>query len=69
MPQATIILFGYFEIDMGAKIQFSNKFHGIFFTRKIVTLAKSGQFTSKNVPVKLIRKFDFGIHNYFQISK
>ena len=69
MPQATIMLFGYFEIVMDAKIKFSNKFYGIFFTRKMVTLAKSGHFTSKNVPVKLIRKFDFGIHNYFKISK
>ena len=69
MPQATIMLFGYFEIVMDAKIKFPNKFYGKYFTRKMVTLAKSGHFTSKIIPVKFIRKFDFGIHNYLKISK
>ena len=62
MPQATIMLFGYFEIVMDAKIKISIKFYGKYFTRKMVTLAKSGHFTSKIVPVKFIWKFDFGIH-------
>ena len=69
MPQATIMLFGYFEIVMDAKIKFPNVFYGKYFTRKMVTLAKSGHFTSKIIPVKFIRKFDFGIHNYLKISK
>ena len=54
---------------MDAKIKFPNKFYGKYFTRKMVTLAKSGHFTSKIIPVKFIRKFDFGIHNYLKISK
>ena len=57
------MLFGYFEIVMDAKIKFPNKFYGNNFTRKMVTLAKSGHFTSKIIPVKFIRKFDFGMHN------
>ena len=69
MPQATIMLFGYFEIVMDAKIKFSNKFYGNIFTRKMTTLAKSGHFTSNIFPVKFIRKFYFGIHNYLKISK
>ena len=48
---------------MDAKIKFPNVFYGKYFTRKMVTLAKSGHFTSKIIPVKFIRKFDFGIHN------
>ena len=54
---------------MDAKIKFPNKFYKKYFTRKMVTLAKSGNFTSKIIPVKFIRKFDFGIHNYLKISK
>ena len=42
MPQATIMLFGYFEIVMDAKIKIPIKFYGKYFTRKMVTLAKSG---------------------------
>ena len=66
---AAIMLFGYFEIDMDAKIKFPNKFYMTNFTRKMATLAKSGHFTSKIIPVKFIKKFDFGIHNYLKISK
>ena len=69
MPQATIMLFGYVEIVMDAKIKFSNKFYRNIFTRKMVTLAQSGHFTSKICPVKFIRNFFFGIHNYLKISK
>ena len=69
MPQATIMLFGYFEIVMDAKIKISIKFYGKYFTRKMVTLAKSGHFTGKIFPVKFNRNFDFGIHNYLKISK
>ena len=54
---------------MHAKIKFPSKFYGKYFTRKMVTLAKSGHFTSKIIPAKFIRKFDFGIHNYLKISK
>ena len=54
---------------MDAKIKFPNKFYGKYFTRKMVTLAKSGHFTSKNFHVKFIRKFDFAIQHYLKISK
>ena len=50
MPQATTMLVGYFEIVMDAKIKFSIKFYGKIFARKMVTLAKSGHFTSKLFP-------------------
>ena len=66
---AAIMLFGYFEIDMDAKIKFPNKFYMTNFTRKMATLAKSGHFTGKNFHVKFIRKFDFAIHHYLKISK
>ena len=69
MPYASTMLFGYFEIVLDDKIKFPNKFYVNNFTRKMATLAKSGHFTSKIIPVKFIRKFDFGIHNYLKISK
>ena len=37
MPQATIMLFGYFEIVMDAEIKFPNEFYGNNFTRKMTT--------------------------------
>ena len=63
------MLFGYSEIGMDAKIKFPNKFYGNNFTRKMTTFGPSDHFTGKIFPVKFIRKFDFGIHNYLKISK
>ena len=57
MPYASTMLFGYFEIVLDDKIKFPNKFYVNNFTRKMATLAKSGNFTSKN-PGKL-EKFKF----------
>ena len=37
MPQATIMLFGYFEIVLDDKIKFPNKFYVKIFTRKMTT--------------------------------
>ena len=61
---AAIMLFGYFEIDMDAKIKFPKKFYMTNFTRKMATLAKSGHFTSKILLVKFIHKHYFGGPNH-----
>ena len=57
---AAIMLFGYFEIDMDAKIKFPNKFYMTNFTRKMATLAKSGHLMSKILLVKFIHKNNLG---------
>ena len=54
MPYASTMLFGYFEIVLDDKIKFPNKFYVNNFTRKMATLAKSGNFTSKILLVKFI---------------
>ena len=56
---AAIMLFGYFELDMDAKIKFPKKIYMTNFTRKMATSAKSVHFTSKILLVKFIHK------NYF----
>ena len=61
---AAIMLFGYFEIDMDAKIKFPNKFYMTNFTRKMATLAKSGIFTSKILLVKFIHQNYLGGPNH-----
>ena len=63
------MLFAYFDIDMDAKIKFSNKFYMTNFTRKKAALAKSDNFTSKILLVKFIHKNYLGGPNNRQWPK
>ena len=58
------MLLGYFEIHMDAKIKIPNKFYMINFTRKMATLAKSGNFPSNILLVKFFHNFFWGGPNH-----